>query len=146
VGGADEAAGAGDVHDGEVGLVEQVAGALEAELEVVLRRGAAHVAAKEALELAAREADILGQLLLRQRVLDVGFHQLDRHDELGMVDAEADADRHALAVVRPADAIEEALLADLGRELVAVGLGDAAEHQVEGGVPPEQVKRLRSIS
>src|SRR5689334_5742585 len=48
-----EAGGAGDAHDRQVGLVDQVARPLEAGFEVELRRRAAEVAAEEALELAA---------------------------------------------------------------------------------------------
>ena len=48
-----------------------------------------------------------------------------------MVHAQAHPQRHALAVVRPADAVDDALLGDLGRELVAMRQGDPVEHEVE---------------
>ena len=50
-----------------------------------------------------------------------------------MVHAQAHPQRHALAVVGAADAIDDALLGDLGRELVAMCQGDPVEHQVQRG-------------
>ena len=48
-----------------------------------------------------------------------------------MVDAEAHPVGHALVVVRLADAIEQALLGDLDRELLAMVARDQMEHQIE---------------
>src|SRR4051794_29025136 len=130
-----EAGGAGDAHDRQVGLVDQVARPLEARLEVELGRRAAEVAAEQALELAPREADAAGQRLLAQRLLDVSLHDLDRADQLRVVDAEPHRQRHALAVVGPADAVEDAQLRDPGGHLLAVPERYPVQHQVEGGGP-----------
>ena len=52
-----------------------------------------------------------------------------------MVHAQAHAQRHPLAVVGAADAIDDALLGNLGRELVAMRQGDPVQHQVQRGRP-----------
>ena len=66
-----------------------------------------------------------------ERLLDVGLHDLDRADQLGVMHAQPHPQRHALAVVRAADAVDDALLGDLGRQLVAVRQRDPVQHQVE---------------
>lgn len=60
MGGRDEAAGDGDFDDGHGGLHQQVAGAVEADFEVVAGGGAAHFLSEEALDLAARKAGVVG--------------------------------------------------------------------------------------
>ena len=47
------------------------------------------------------------------------------------MDAEPHPVRHALMVVRLADAVEQALLGDLDRELLAMVARDQMQHQVE---------------
>ena len=91
------------------------------------------MAAEQALELAAGEAGALRQRFLAERLLDVGLHDLDRTGQLRVVDPQPDGQRHALAVVRAADAVEDADLGDPRRQLLAMAHGDPVQHQVEGG-------------
>lgn len=95
--GRDEAAGDGDFDDGHGGLDEQVAGPVEADFEIVAGRRAAHFLSEEAFDLAAREAGVVGDFQERQRFCEIGFHQLDDLQHLGILHAEASAQRQTLA-------------------------------------------------
>ncbi len=119
VGCGDEAAGDGDFDDGHGGLDEQVAGAVEADFEVVAGGRAAHLLPEQALDLAAREAGIVGDFEERQRLGEIGFHQLDDLQHLGILHAEAGPERQALAVVGGADAVCQVLFADAVDEALA---------------------------
>ena len=131
--GGDEAAGDRHLDDRRIRLDEQVAGAVEPDLQIVARRRAAEIAPEQALDLAPRQARILGDLDQRQRLGDVGFHQLDDEEQLGVLQAEPGAERQPLAVGRRAHAVGQRLLADLRDDLLVEMLADQVQHHVERG-------------
>ena len=59
--GAQESAQRGDLHDRQLGLRNQAAGAVEAQVEIVTHRGKTDVTLEYALQLAHRKAEIRGQ-------------------------------------------------------------------------------------
>lgn len=66
-----------------------MAGAVEADFEVVAGGGAAHFLSEQAFDLAAREAGVIGDFQKRQGFCEIGFHQLDDLQHLGILHAEA---------------------------------------------------------
>ena len=61
----------------------------------------------------------------------LAFHELDDREHLGVLDAEARAQRQALAVGRAADAVGQHLLADAVDEIVVEIVADQLQHHVE---------------
>ncbi len=131
--GGDEAAGDGDFDDRHGGLHQQVAGAVETDFQIVAGRGPAHFLAEEAFDLAARQAGTLGDFEQRQGLGEIAFHQFDDRQHLGILDAEAGAQRQALTVMRVAHAVGQVLFADAVDEAFAEILADEVQHHVERG-------------
>src|ERR1700733_2528123 len=126
-----EAAGRRDVDDGHRGLQQQFARAPQAHLQVVALGNAVQVALEQPLDLAARQAGGRGDLIERQRPLDVLFHQLRDPDEALVADANLGAQRHVLPVTVTAHAIDDELLGDQLRDLRAESRLDRVQPQTE---------------
>src|SRR5688572_1771034 len=71
-----EAAGGRDIHDGHGRLEQELPGPAQAHLEVVALRHAVEMAPEQAFDLAPRESRAAGDVLERERLLDVLFHEL----------------------------------------------------------------------
>src|SRR3990167_7561169 len=75
---ADKAAGDGDIGQRLVGLLQQLSGTGQAQLQVVARGRRIDVAAEQALELAPGNAHAAGEFIHRQRLVRIVVHQLPR--------------------------------------------------------------------
>src|SRR5215212_3297411 len=93
-----EAAGEPHSEDRHAGLEQELPGALEAQAEIVARRRLADIFAEEALELARRQAGLLGEGGAGERLLEVALHELRNGEDLGVGDAKPGAQLHALAL------------------------------------------------
>ena len=129
--GGDEAARHRDVDDRQVGLDQQQPRPLQPQFEIILRRRTANMLAKQALELAARQADGLRQFIRWQRILQILLHPIDRGDKLRMVAADPGAQRHALDDVGGPNMVDQALFGNLERQLLAVLQGNQMHHHIE---------------
>ncbi|MCY1441512.1 hypothetical protein D9M71_578300 [compost metagenome] len=84
--------------------------------------------AKQALQLPPRHLDRFRQFQRAQRRFAVLLHLADHVNQLLVADAITGGDFHALMVFARADAAKHELLADLDRQLRAMGLGDQIQH------------------
>jgi hypothetical protein len=112
-------------------LDKQVPGAVEPDLQIVARRRAAHLGAEQPLDLAARQANMVGDFDQRQRLGEVSLHQFDDRQDLCVLDAEACPERQALAVRRAAHPVGKHLLANPVDQIVVEIVADELQHHVE---------------
>src|SRR5262249_33985579 len=105
-----EAAGDGDLDDGQRRVLQQRLCPLQAQMQVVAPGRELEVLAEHALELALRDAGGAAEVGGAGEVLQARLHELDDAREAGMGDALADARLHALAVLRIANAGGDELL------------------------------------
>ena len=131
--GRGEAAGHRHVQHRKRGLAQQGAGAFQPQVQIIARRGAAHIFAEQPLKLAAGQPDRARQLRRRNRVFQVVLHEGDGGDQLGVAVADAHTQRHALAVGGLADAVMDKLFRHRGRQIVAVLQADQMQHHVHRG-------------
>ncbi len=144
-----EAAGQADLDDRLAGLHQQLARLVQAQFQVILAGHAIEVLLEDALQLAPRDAHVLGDLVGGQRLFDIGFHQQHRLGQLGVAGAEAILQRNALTLAAFADAFDHQLLGHRAGQLGAVVTGQQSQqhihhrHAATGGeaitVPVEQV-------
>src|SRR5882757_9727673 len=128
-----EAAGRGYVYYGHRGLQQQLARAPQAHLQVVAVGYTIQVALEQPLDLAARQFRGRRDLIERQRPLDVVLHQLRDPDERLVARADLGPQRHVLPVAVVAHAVENELLGDQLRHLLAEAGLDEIQHQIEWG-------------
>ena len=126
-----EAAGDRYFHDGHGGLQQQLARAAQAHVEVVFGGHLAYVALEQALDLAPRHTNQRRDLVQRQRLLDIRFHERGGLDQVLVKQAHAGLQRNVLAVLVVADAVEDELLGDQRRNMAPMVLLDDVQHQVQ---------------
>src|SRR5215472_7316952 len=126
-----EAARGGDVDDRHRGLHQQLPGATQPQLQVVTLRHAIQVPLEEPLDLAAREPGRGGNLIERQRLLDVLLHELRHLDQALVAHADLSSQRHVLPVAVVAHALDDELLGDQLRDACSELRLHQVEHQVE---------------
>src|SRR4029077_13190158 len=107
-----EAAGGGDVDDRHRGLQQQLTRAAQAHLQVVAFGHAVQMALEQALDLAPRQSGGGGDLIERQGLLDVLFHELRHLDQALRAHADLGAQWHVLPVAVVAHPIHDELLGD----------------------------------
>src|SRR5579864_4030791 len=83
-----KAAGRGDINDGHRGLQQELTGPSEPHLQVVALWDAVEMALEEPLDLPARKPRGSGDLIERERPLDVVLHELRHLDEAFVVHTE----------------------------------------------------------
>src|SRR6266404_7111407 len=130
--GGDEAARERHVEHRHLGLLEQMARLVEAQLEIETRRGAGEIFAEQPLQLASRNLHGAGKLGPAHRLFQVFFHAPDGRQQLGMANAQARRQGHALAIALVADALMDELIRDRRRQGEAVLRRDDMRHQIKG--------------
>src|SRR5229473_543220 len=99
-----EAAGHCNAGNRHAGLQQQLARPVEAQLAIVAPRIAVEMLAEQPLEVAAREADALGDSVEAERLVDMLFHERGGVDDLLLSGADASKQGHPLPVQRFPDA------------------------------------------
>src|SRR6516162_2560694 len=126
-----EAAGCGDIDNRHRGLQQQLPGATQPQLQVVALRHAIQVPLEEPLDLAARESGRGGNLIERQRLLDVLLHELRHLDQALVTHAALCSQGDVLPVAVVADALDDELLGDQLRDARPELRLHQVQHQVE---------------
>lgn len=133
---AREAAAHGDIQRGQVGLMEQGACAIEAQVRIVAARRAIEMLLEEAFQLSRGDARPRRDFRDRHRRLHGLFHRADRDHELGVTKLQPVSQGAALvAVVLPQPRVDE-LLRDLEGEMRSVFQRDHMQQHVQPGRRP----------
>ena len=106
-------------------------GAVEPDFQIVASGRAPHLGAEQALDLPARQIDMVGDLDQRQRLGEIRLHQFDDGQHLGILHAETGAQRQALAVGRAAHAVGQNLFANAVDEALVEIVADQLQHHVK---------------
>jgi predicted metal-dependent hydrolase len=123
-----ETAGHRNLHDRHRRLQQQLARAAQAHVEVVLGGHLPHITLEQALDLPPRHTHQRGDLVQRERLLDVGLHQGGGFDEVLVVQAHPRLQRDVLAVLVVADAVQDELLGDQRCDAAPQVLPDDVQH------------------
>src|SRR5215813_15385929 len=126
-----EAARGGDVDDRHRGLQQELARTTQPQLQVIALRHAIQVALEEPLNLAAREPGRRGNLIERQRLLDVFLHELRYLDQALVTHADLRTQRHVLPVAVVTHALDDELFGDQLRDARPELRFHQVQHQVE---------------
>ena len=125
-----EATGRGHLDDRQRRLLEQLTRAGQAQLEVVARRRTVQIPLEQPLQLTARDIDIVRQLVQADGLFQIGLHQRDDFQKLGLGGAQHMLERHALLVLLATYAITDEHLGDARRQLAAMLATDHGQHHV----------------
>src|SRR5215210_26323 len=110
----------GDGQDRHARLLQQIAGPFQPDQLVMLGRRMPEILSEQALELSGRELGSSGKVFTAQRLFDRSFHQRDDGEQLGMSDAEARSQVHALLLAGFPDPMVNELIRYLSRNPMPV--------------------------
>src|SRR5262249_15031775 len=128
-----EAAGCGDVLNGDVAIEKRVASGLQAHLEVVAHRRFPYAIAEYPAERADGDAGALRQLARRQRRLQVLLHLMEDTREGRAAITRDVLSRHPLGFGIAADALADKAVGHDLRQTRPMAAGDQVAHEIEGG-------------
>ena len=126
-------AGQANLHNRLAGLLQQLAGAAQAQFQIIFGRHGVQVLLEQPFQLAAGDANIKGNVVGGQRFFNIGFHQAHCLGELGLAAANAGLQRNALALVAGANPFDAEHFRQLGGKVAAQLLANQRQHKVQRG-------------